>query len=154
LLSLSVYLPNVKINKSPDPHLIWCAIRKKWYTLTPEEVVRQCAILYCLELGYPSGRISVEKQIRFNKLSRRYDIVVHNKKGHPEILVECKAMHLPIHQSTLDQAISYNQTLTSTFLWLTNGHENLFFKVGNELVGIKPLKDIPCYRHDSYLEEE
>ena len=154
MLSLSAYLPNVKIDKTSDQQLIWCTIRKKWYTLTPEEVVRQCAILHCLKLGYPSGRISVEKQIRFNKLFRRYDIVVHNKSGMPEILVECKAMHLPIHQATLDQAISYNQKLISTFLWLTNGHDNLIFEVKNEPVGLKSLMDVPPYYHDPYLEEE
>ena len=122
--------------------------------MTPEEVVRQSAILHCIARGYPKGRISVEKQIVFNKLSRRYDIVVHNKQGAPEILIECKAMHLPIHQLALDQAIAYNQELSTTILWLTNGHNNRFFQVDNGAVGLKCLKDIPSYSHDPYLEEE
>jgi len=63
-------------------------------------------------------------------------------------------MKLPIHQSALDQAVAYNYQLTSTILWLTNGHDNLVFEVNNKGVGLNSLLEIPHYQRDTYLEEE
>ena len=154
MLSLGVYLLKIKIDKSQDPHKLFCLIRRKWIELTPEEIVRQSAILHCLNRGYPAGRISVERKIEFNNLSRRYDIVVYNKKGEPEILIECKAMHHPIKQAVLDQATAYNHKLSTTILWLTNGHSNMVFEVDKTSVGLKSLKNIPLYSADPYLEEQ
>ena len=71
---------------------IFDPIRKKWVKLTPEESVRQLLILYLKDKFNISFRhILVEKEITFNNLRWRYDIVVYNKEAIPVLLIECKA---------------------------------------------------------------
>ena len=67
-------------------------ICKKHIVITPEEWVRQHVVRYLLEeKKYPKSYINVEKIIKINGLTRRYDVVVFQPDGSIFLLVECKA---------------------------------------------------------------
>jgi len=101
---------------------IFDSIRRKYVALTPEEWVRQHVARFLVEeMGYPKGRVGMEKEIKVNKLSRRPDLVIFNDLGKPLLVVECKAPSVKITQAVFDQAARYNLTLQASFFILTNG---------------------------------
>jgi len=150
---LSQHLPNIRTRLHDKHQQIWCLVRRRWLLLTPEEVVRQTVILHLLSINYPRGWISIERKIKNHILNKRYDVIVANRHGEPNILVECKAMGEPLNQSTLDQITAYNYTVSSPILWITNGHENKIYQL-LQSEELKILDSIPIHRSVDYLEEE
>ena len=121
---------SLHIKSRENKNFIFDLVRKKWLVLTPEEWVRQNCINYLInEKGYPLGLIQVEKKLKVNKLEKRYDIVVFNKEGAINLLVECKRTNIPITQKTFDQIAQYNFTLNSKNLMITNGLDHIYFKI-------------------------
>ena len=119
-------------------------IRKIYCTLTPEEEVRQKMLYYLVEQKkYPSGLIAVEYSIKVNGLPKRCDIVVFNKSGVPEMIVECKAEYVPITQKVLDQAIRYYSGMNVDYLLLTNGKTIFCYHIDIENNKIEALSEIP-----------
>ena len=119
-------------------------IRKIYCTLTPEEEVRQKTIYYLVEIKkYPAGLIAVEYSIKVNNLPKRCDIVVFNKSGLPEMIVECKAESVPITQKVLDQAIRYYSGLNVNYLLLTNGKTMFCYRIDIENKKIEAMREIP-----------
>jgi len=134
--------------KSNEKHtLIFDNLRKKYFVLTPEEWVRQHYVQFLIEeKKYPVSLIALEKQLIINNRKKRTDIVVFNKEGNPEIIVECKAPHIKISQATFDQIARYNLKLKANFLVLTNGLEHYYCKMDFENETYIFLKDIPQYQ--------
>ncbi len=134
--------------KSNEKHtLIFDNLRKKYFVLTPEEWVRQHYVQFLIEeKKYPVSLIALEKQLIINNRKKRTDIVIFNKKGNPDIIVECKAPHIKISQSTFDQIARYNLKLKANFLVLTNGMEHYYCKMDFENETYIFLKDIPKYQ--------
>ena len=119
-------------------------IRRIYCALTPEEEVRQKTLYYLVEQKkYPSGLIAVEYSIKVNNLSKRCDIVVFNKSGLPEMIVECKAEYVPITQKVLDQALRYYSGLNVNYLLLTNGKTMFCYHIDMENKKIETLNEIP-----------
>jgi len=119
--------PSIKIVEGRE--LIFCAIRKKWMVLTPEEWVRQNLLLFLLDvMNYPASLMAVEKQLMLGDLKKRFDLVVY-KDDVPFMLVECKEMNVPISQKTLDQALRYNINLRAAYFVITNGTDCYGFKL-------------------------
>ncbi len=113
-----------RIQKSDKGMQIFDLIRKKFVALTPEEWVRQNFIRYLIEeKKYPSSLIAVETGLTYNKLKKRCDITVHNRKGEAWMLIECKAPEVKISQETFNQVATYNMAGKNTTLYLavTNG---------------------------------
>lgn len=112
---------------------IFDPVRRKWVRKTEEELVRQHIILYLIqEKEIPISHISVEKEIKMNGLSRRYDIIVFDKECLPYMVIECKAPHVKITQEVVEQVGRYNKTLRAPIIGVTNGETNLFFKINFE----------------------
>lgn len=127
---IKVNYPDTKpaIKTTDGKELIFCAIRKKWMVLTPEEWVRQNLILFLIEvMHYPASLMAVEKQLLLGDLKKRFDLVVY-KNELPFMLVECKEMNVPISQKTLDQVLRYNINLQAGFFIITNGTACYGFK--------------------------
>lgn len=143
MISYTDFLDKIKVEKRGDSLYIFCFIRKKWLVSTPEEVVRQAAVLYLISLGYSPAHITVERLVKVHSLKRRYDIVVSNKQGEHEILVECKAPSVPISQDTLDQAGNYNITLKGAHIWITNGHTNFAFQIDHQKKACTAIDSLP-----------
>ncbi|MBL4641972.1 MAG: type I restriction enzyme HsdR N-terminal domain-containing protein [Flavobacteriaceae bacterium] len=134
--------------KSNEKHtLIFDNLRKKYFVLTPEEWVRQHYVQFLIEeKKYPVSLIALEKQLIINNRKKRTDIVIFNKEGNPDIIVECKAPHIKISQATFDQIARYNLKLKANFLVLTNGMEHYYCKMDFENETYIFLKDIPKYQ--------
>ena len=92
--------------------LIFDEIRKKFVVLTPEEWVRQHFVNYL---------VAVEVMFKMNKLTRRADILVYDKKGEPVLIVECKAPTVKINAAVFDQIVSYNLKFRLKYIVVTNG---------------------------------
>ncbi len=144
-------LPNFSFSlKSNEKHtLIFDNLRKKYVVLTPEEWVRQHYVQYLIQhKNYPISLIAAEKQLIINNRKKRTDIVVFDKEGKPDIIVECKAPHIPISQATFDQIARYNLKLKAKYLILTNGIQHYYCQMDFKNENYIFLKDIPAY-HES-----
>lgn len=121
-------------------------IRKIYCALTPEEDVRQRVLYYLVEKkNYPAGLMAVEYSIKVNNMPKRCDIVVFNKSGQPEMIVECKAESVPITQKVLDQAIRYYSGLNVNYILLTNGKTMFCYHIDIENNRIEALREIPVF---------
>ncbi|MEN8188150.1 MAG: type I restriction enzyme HsdR N-terminal domain-containing protein [Bacteroidota bacterium] len=136
-----------KIKNNENKYLIFDIIRKKYVVLNPEEWVRQHWIHYLLEeKKYPSSLTAVEKQLTINDLQKRTDILIFDKKGKPDIIVECKAPNIKISQNTFDQIARYNLKLRAKYLIVTNGLQHFYCKMNHEEMKYEFLQDIPDYK--------
>lgn len=143
-LNFSKY--SFRFKNSENKVLIFDDIRKKFIILTPEEWVRQHVIHHLLyELNYPKSHINVEKLIKINGLTKRYDVVVFQSNGEILILIECKAPSIAISQATFDQIARYNLVLHANFLMVTNGLNHYFCQMDFENEKYLFLKDLPAY---------
>tara|TARA_B000000475_G_C15827356_1_gene378350 strand:+ start:244 stop:684 length:441 start_codon:yes stop_codon:yes gene_type:complete len=142
---LQLEFPNYtfKIKNNGNGDYIFDEIRKKYIKLTKEEWVRQNCVKFLInEKNFPSVLINIEKTIKINKLSKRYDIVVYKPDGGIKLLVECKSPEIKINQKTFDQIAVYNMNLKSEQLMVTNGLEHYFCEINYENKCYTFLKDI------------
>ena len=142
---IKLNFPNFKFNfknKDNKPH-IFDILRKKLILLTPEEWVRQHVIKFLISQNIPKNHIAVEKKIVINKMTKRFDLVVHNRNGNILLLVECKAPNVKIDQKVFDQTSIYNQHLKSKYLMITNGLNHFYFKVDDKAKTYKFVKKFP-----------
>ncbi|HEX5003488.1 MAG TPA: type I restriction enzyme HsdR N-terminal domain-containing protein [Bacteroidia bacterium] len=108
-------------NKGQSKEIFDC-VRRKFVALTPEEWVRQHFVRFLSEeLGYPLSLMTLEKGLEVNQMRKRTDLVVHNRSGQPWMIVECKAPTVVLTSEALYQASMYHETLSSTYLTVTNG---------------------------------
>ncbi|GAA3521799.1 type I restriction enzyme HsdR N-terminal domain-containing protein [Aquimarina addita] len=125
---------------------IFDRIRKKFIILTPEEWVRQHTVNYLIqEKKYPESLINVEKLIKVNDLSKRYDIIVFNPDGSIYLIVECKSPKIKITQEVFDQIARYNLTVQAEYLMITNGINHFYCQMDYSKKKYSFLKDVPDY---------
>jgi len=135
---------NFRFKNNENKVAIFDEIRKKFIILTPEEWVRQHVVQFLLEeKKYPKSLINVEKVLKINGLTKRYDGVVFNTDGSIFLLVECKAPKVKITQTTFDQIARYNMTLKATYLMVTNGLNHYFCLMDFENESYVFLKELP-----------
>ena len=136
-----------RFKNSENKVSIFDEIRKKFVILTPEEWVRQNVVRFLLEeKKYPKSYINVEKIIKINSLTKRYDIIVFKPNGKIFLLIECKAPEVPISQNTFDQISRYNMTLESEYLMVTNGLNHYFCQMDFENEKYLFLKELPEFK--------
>ena len=136
-----------RIKSSENTNYIFDIIRKKYVVLTPEEWVRQHTVHFLIfEKNYPKSLIAVEKQLKVNNLVKRFDVLVFNKEGLPEIIVECKSPNIKISQDTFDQIARYNLKLNANKLVVTNGIQHYFCKLDHKEKQYIFLEEIPNYK--------
>ena len=87
--------------------------------------------------------IAIEKEIEFNGLKKRFDIVSYSSEGNINLLVECKAPNIEINQKTFDQILIYNKILKSKYLMVTNGINHYYCKINEDRNNIKFLANFP-----------
>lgn len=133
-----------KIVEKDGKRLIFDIFRKKYVALTPEEWVRQHFLRWLTrDKAYPSGLISVETSLVYNKMNRRADAIVYGRNGQPLMIIECKAPHIKIDQDVFDQAAMYNFPMGVKYLAVTNGLSHFCCHRNND--GWSFLKDMPAY---------
>jgi len=120
---------NFRITERNGQEYVFDPIRKKDVILSPEEWVRQNNLHQLVnELNYPPSLISVEKEIKVNGQSKRYDILVY-KEGAPWMIVECKREEIKLSQNILQQTLAYASALKLKYLALSNGRESISFNI-------------------------
>ncbi|EAR01476.1 type I restriction enzyme HsdR N-terminal domain-containing protein [Maribacter sp. HTCC2170] len=135
-----------RLKNSENKVWIFDEIRKKFVVLQPEEWVRQHAIKFLIhEKKYPKSHINVEKQLKVNKVVKRYDIVVFDVDGGIRVLVECKAPNIKINQKTFDQIAQYNMRLGAEYLMVTNGLDHYFCKMDYSEEKYHFLEQVPDF---------
>lgn len=135
-----------RFKNSENKVLVFDEIRKKFIVLTPEEWVRIHVVQFLMvEKNYPKSLINVEKVIKINGLTKRYDIVVFQPNGNIFLVVECKQPNVPISQTVFDQIARYNLTLKADYLMVTNGLNHYFCQMDFEKESYLFLNDIPNY---------
>ena len=142
---LQLNFPNYtfKIKNIENADYIFDEIRKKYIKLTKEEWVRQnCVNFLVKEKKFSQVLINVEKTLKINNLSKRYDIVVYNSDGSIKLLVECKSPEIKITQKTFDQIAIYNMNLKAELLMLTNGINHYYCKIDYNNQCYKFINDI------------
>jgi hypothetical protein len=136
-----------RILKSEGKKLfIFDSFRKKNVQLTPEEWVRQNILKFLTEeKGFPVSLVSIEAGVKVNRLSRRYDALIYDRRGKPLLLIECKAPSVNIQQSTFDQIVAYNLTIKAHYLLVSNGLKHYFCKIDTQESKYKFLEEIPYF---------
>mgnify|MGYP000892994473 FL=1 len=136
-----------RIKNKHNKKYIFDLIRKKFVLLTPEEWVRQNCIMFLInEQKISKGLINVEKRIKVNNLTKRYDIIVYNPNGSVFLLVECKSPKVNLNQETFNQISIYNSEIIAKYLMLTNGLYNYYCSIDYSNQCYKFVKDFPKYK--------
>jgi len=132
------------IKKQAGKRMIFDSIRKKYLVLTPEELVRQLLIQYLLaEQGISKNRMALERSLKVNKMTRRWDLLIYTAEMTPWMLVECKAPEVPVTQAVFEQISAYNLTLRVPYLLVTNGRETYCSKMDYEGETFRFLEQLP-----------
>jgi hypothetical protein len=144
--SLNLPTYSFKIKSEDNRKFIFDEIRRKYLLLTPEEWVRQNFIKYLVnEKKYPPQLISIEMEFKINKLIKRCDIVVFNKSGRPNLIVECKSPSIAIKQDIFDQISDYNRHFNVDYLIVTNGIKHYCCKFDKNKRSFPFIEEIPEY---------
>ena len=146
MIDLSFPNYEFRIKNKHNKKYIFDQIRKKFVLLTSEEWVRQNCIMFLInDQKIPKGLINVEKKIKINNLTKRYDIIVYKSNGSVFLLVECKSPDIIINQKTFNQIAIYNYEVVSDFLMVTNGIQNYYCSIDYSNQCYKFVKDFPKY---------
>lgn len=133
-----------RLKKEGQKRFIFDLIRKKYVQLSSEEWVRQNCIRFLIEeKGISKFSIAIEKEIEFNGIKKRFDIVSYSSEGKINLLVECKAPNIEINQKTFDQILIYNKILKSKYLMVTNGINHYYCKINKDRNNIKFFDNFP-----------
>ena len=136
-----------RIKNRHNKKYIFDLIRKKFILLTHEEWVRQNCIMFLInQQKVPKVLINVEKKIKVNNLTKRYDIIVYKPNGSVFLLVECKSPKININQETFNQISIYNSEIIAEYLMLTNGLFNYYCSIDYSNQCYKFVKDFPKYK--------
>ena len=125
---------------------VYDPVRDRYVRLTPEEWVRQHFVQYLVQaLRVPAGLVAVEAAFEFQGQPQRADIIVHDRRGEPLLLVECKAPRVSIGQDAFDQGARYNLVLGAPYLVVTNGQTHYACAIDFENRSYTFLDDLPPY---------
>lgn len=96
----------LKVTKDKDDlFTIWDIIGDCLKRSTPEEIVRQAAVAYLLEIKkYPKFKIKLEFPVQMGSTTKRADIAIVDENNIPLLIVETKAL---ISEKSEDQLKSY-----------------------------------------------
>ena len=135
-----------RIREDGGKAMIFDPIRRKYVRLTPEEWVRQHFVQYLVQdLGTPPALVAIEGGFTYQGMSRRADVVVHDRRGQPLLLVECKAPSVEVQQATFDQVARYNKVVQARYLVVTNGRVHYACLLDREQHTYHFLDDLPPY---------
>ena len=140
---------DIRISKEGGKVMVLDFIRRKYVVLTPEEWVRQHFVNYLINhLKYPKSLFKVESGLKFNKLNKRSDILIHDRQGKAWMLVECKSPDIKLTQKAFNQIAVYNMTIGAKYLAVTNGMVHFCCEAGTSSVEPSFLETFPEFDKD------
>ena len=138
---------NFRMRMNGTAKEIFDTVRRRWVIITPEEWVRQHVITWLRETKhFPGSLMAVEKQIKVNGLLRRCDVVCHDARMQPLVMVECKSPDVAITQELFDQAARYNLTVGAKYFLLTNGLRHFCCMMDHEKQQWTFLPELPEWK--------
>ena len=138
------YQPQIEQRNGKD--YIFCAWRRKYVRLTPEEWVRQHFLHALVEdFAYPQTLIAVEASISVGEVKKRCDAIIYDNALRPLCIVEFKAPAVSLTQRVFDQITAYNFLLHVDYLIVSNGMQHYCCRMDYEKGQYAFLKDIPPY---------
>ncbi len=141
------YKNKLRIRKTSERMEIYDPVRRRYFMLQPEEMVRQLVIQFLL-LGknYPLSKMRSEMGLTVNGLMKRCDILIFDKNLNPFFLIECKSAKIAINQDVFDQIARYNLSFKVPYLMVTNGMATFCCKMNYDTEGYEFLEEIPELR--------
>lgn len=137
---------NYRVKEIEGKLHIFDILRKKFLFLTPEEWVRQHVVHFLIEdYNYPKSLIRCEGGLDYNGLQKRSDILVHDRKGKPFLLVECKAAAVKMSQAVFEQVAIYNKTIEAPYIAITNGLKTFVCAIDQNTSKYTYLQDFPKF---------
>ena len=128
---------------------IFDPIRKRFFKVKPEELVRQHLISYLIEnLQVPKNLICVEEHLSHYGIdsNERADIIINYEEDttkYPLVVIECKAPEIFLNDKAREQMFGYAEKLGNNYCWLTNGEENYFYYLDED--GYIEIGELPNY---------
>lgn len=122
-----------------------CAVRKKWFVATSEEIIRQNFIKVINEAGIcPISRMKCEHKISFGKINLYADLVCFDKKLRPKLLCEFKSPNIKINKDALTQISFYQSIIRSAYILISNSVESIIIKINTDgsLIQLTSLEEI------------
>jgi hypothetical protein len=107
-------------------------VLKKRFKNRPEERVRLQWVDFLLhQTDWSKNRIGFETPVQLRREDRalRADLLLYSNDVAPHVLIECKSDQVKLTDSTAVQAARYNSLLHAPYVILTNGKEDLIYKV-------------------------
>lgn len=113
---------------------VWDSLRHKYIVLTPEEWVRRHVVEWLMQSYHLlPEQIVLEYPVEIGGTRQRADVVVVDKRGAPQLVVECKESRIDFTRSEVvrevyAQVVRYNATLHSPQIMITNGLRHSCFR--------------------------
>src|SRR6056297_22484 len=107
-------------------------VLKKRFKNRPEQRVRLQWVDFLLnQTDWNKNRIGFETPVQLRREDRalRADLLLYSDDVAPYALIECKSDQIKLSDSTAVQAARYNSLLHAPYIILTNGREDLVYKV-------------------------
>jgi len=146
IVALNLPKTELQIKQKGEQLYVNCLIRKKAIILTPEEWVRQHLIAFFIkELSYPQGLMSVEKNIKYGDLDKRWDLAVFNTNQDCFLLMECKAPNVKITKTVFEQSLLYYKKLQADYLVMSNGLNHVIMKKNKSSNRFEKIDVFPNY---------
>jgi len=135
-------LQQIKIKEENGARYVLDPVRKKYILLTKEEWVRQIFILILSDYFSPS-KMAVEKRIKVDQLTKRFDLVIMDHSLKPFLLAEFKRPDVIINERTFQQAFLYHSVLKVPYLLVSNGIHHYLCHANPDLGKFEFLESIP-----------
>jgi len=141
-LDLSEFHSFLKIELRDKKQWLFDPVRKSYFIVQPEEIVRQSWIYFLQQKKSVSfSNLSVEKQILVGSVKRRFDLVLYDR-GEPQVLFEFKSFNKTINEDTCMQVASYNYKLKVPYVVISNGIYHFAYKVDFVNNQVVPLQNL------------
>ena len=89
--------------------------------------------------------ISVETPLKYARMDKRSDVLVHDRNGKPLMLAECKAPEIAVTQKVFEQIAIYNLTIQAPCLMVTNGLQHYCLLAPADGSSARFLNEVPVY---------
>jgi len=141
-LDLSQFHSFLKIEQRDKKQVLFDPVRKSYYIVQPEEIVRQSWIYFLKEnKNIPFSNLSVERQIMVGTTKKRFDLVLYDR-GEAKVLFEFKSFNKSINEDTCLQVASYNIELKVPYVVISNGILHFAHKIDFSTEEVLPLNNL------------
>lgn len=128
--------------------LVLDCLRRRYITLTPEEMVRQFFINYLVEyMGYPKALMANEVELRVGEKRMRCDSILYDTDMQPRMIIEYKAPDIQMTDKVVNQIVAYNTQLNVPYLMMTNGTQHLCLHFDEDTMRWQVMPEIPSYEN-------